>query len=263
MPTGSVNGIALRYKIGGPPDKEILVMLHGWTASHQLFEFCGFFEALSKQLHVVSFDQRGHGDSEKPEEGYGLEQFTGDVKGLLDHLGIRRKVIVLGQSMGGYIAAGFALRYPEAAKGLILMNTTLHLLDGKDSREAWQAVIEAQKVDREGTMRNVIGQMFRKQPKPELVDRQIEMTMKTPLPIAIRVFKEVFAGGVLKDGHKITIPTLIIHGEHDIIPLHHAEAAHRAIPGSKLVVMKDCGHLPSLEMPEETQRLILEFVASL
>ncbi|MBI5445269.1 MAG: alpha/beta hydrolase [Deltaproteobacteria bacterium] len=263
MPTCTINGVELTYKLAGPPEADVLVMLHGWTANHTLFEFEGFDEALARELRVLTYDQRGHGDSGKPEDGYGLEEFTTDLKGLLENLAVRRKAIVLGQSMGGYIAAGFAARYPEATKGLILMNTTLNLVDSEEAAQGWQAVIEGQKVDREGTMKQVIRGMFRNPPDPALVDAQYAMSAKTPLPIAIRVFESLFTPGLRDEFRRIAVPTLIIHGEHDVIPLHQAEATHRVIPGSKLVVMEECGHLPSLEMPERTQRLVLDFAASL
>lgn len=263
MPTCAVDGVKLNYKIGGPADGNTLVMLHGWTASHQLFEFAGLFDALAAHLRVLTYDQRGHGDSDKPEESYGLERFTDDLKGLLDGLGIRRPVILLGQSMGGCIAANFARKYPEAVKGLILMNTTLYLLTDEQAKAGWHAVIEGQKADRRGTMRQVIRQMFWKPPEPGMVEEQLAMSLKTPLPLAIKAFEGVLTGNVAQHAGAIRAPTLILHGEHDIAPLSHAEAAHRAILGSKLVVMKDCGHLPSVEMPQETQRVLLDFAATL
>ena len=71
---------------------------------------------------MVAPDQRGHGDSDKPISGYGLSEYVNDIKELMNHLELRHAVFA-GSSMGGVIAQGFAIRYPQRCKALILVGT--------------------------------------------------------------------------------------------------------------------------------------------
>jgi len=178
-------------------------------------------------------------------------------------LGIGKKIVISGQSMGGYIAIHFAHQFPERVKGLILLNTMANLLDSEEAKSQWDGLIQSLKKDREATMRQVIAQMFYGPFDPSIIDRQIEMTMKTPLDIGIKAFNEILTKNLLSELKGIKIPALIIHGDHDLIPLRHAEAMHQGLTNSRLVVLKDCGHLSFVEKPVETQKVIFDFLESL
>lgn len=263
MPKCFVNGVELNYKLEGPANANLLTMVHGWTAGQVLFEFGGLFNALSSRVRVLTLDLRGHGDSGKLEKDYSLNTITKDVLELLKYLGIEEQIIILGQSMGGFIATNFALKHPERTKGLILLNTTVRLLDSKEVKGTWDTLIQNLRKDRESTMREVTTQMFYGPSDPSIIDRLIEMSMKTPVEIGIRVFNEILTNNLLDDLGKIEIPALILHGEYDIIPLRQAQAMHERLPNSRLVVIKNCGHLPFIEKPEETQKAMFEFLGSL
>jgi lipase len=105
------------WRTGSGPDP--ILCLHGITAQHRAFN------ALARHLEgsrsLVGVDLRGRGDSAKPESGYGLEAHAGDVIRVLDHLGLGRTVI-LGHSMGGFVALKVALSYPERVRALVLLD---------------------------------------------------------------------------------------------------------------------------------------------
>ena len=98
---------------------EPILCLHGITAQHRAFT------ALARHLEgsrsLVGLDLRGRGDSEKPGSGYGLEAHAADVIRVLDHLGLQSAVIV-GHSMGGFVALETALSYPERVRALVLLD---------------------------------------------------------------------------------------------------------------------------------------------
>ncbi len=98
---------------------ETLVCLHGISQHHRAFT------ALARQLRdtyeLVGVDLRGRGDSEKPEDGYGLEVHAGDVVRVLDHLSLERAVLV-GHSMGAFVGLQVALSYPDRVKALVLVD---------------------------------------------------------------------------------------------------------------------------------------------
>jgi pimeloyl-ACP methyl ester carboxylesterase len=104
-------------RAGDGPDP--VVCLHGITAQHRAFNAAARLIGPSRGL--VGVDLRGRGDSEKPESGYGLEVHAADVVRVFDHLGLRDAVLV-GHSMGGFVALKIALAYPDRVRALALLD---------------------------------------------------------------------------------------------------------------------------------------------
>ena len=105
------------WRAGEGPDP--IVCLHGITAQHRAFNAAARYLEASRGL--VGVDLRGRGDSDKPESGYSLEAHAADVVRVLDHLGHRSAVLV-GHSMGGFVALKTALRFPERVRALVLLD---------------------------------------------------------------------------------------------------------------------------------------------
>jgi lipase len=99
--------------------REPVICLHGITAQHRAFNALARYPGGSRSL--IGVDLRGRGDSDKPESGYGLEVHARDMIRVLDHLGLDRAVIV-GHSMGGFVAVKAALSYPERVRALVLLD---------------------------------------------------------------------------------------------------------------------------------------------
>jgi lipase len=105
------------WRSGSGP--EPVICLHGITAHHRAFN--ALARHLGPSRGVIGVDLRGRGNSAKPESGYGLEVHAGDVIRVLDHLGLDNNVI-LGHSMGGFVALKAALSYPERVRALVLLD---------------------------------------------------------------------------------------------------------------------------------------------
>jgi pimeloyl-ACP methyl ester carboxylesterase len=105
------------WRAGDGPDP--VVCLHGITAQHRAFNAAARYLAPTRGL--VGVDLRGRGDSDKPDSGYGLEAHAADVVRVLDHLGLENAVLV-GHSMGGFVALKAALAYPERVRALVLLD---------------------------------------------------------------------------------------------------------------------------------------------
>jgi lipase len=105
------------WRAGDGPDP--VVCLHGITAQHRAFNAAARYLAPTRGL--VGVDLRGRGDSDKPDSGYGLEAHASDVVRVLDHLGLENAVLV-GHSMGGFVALQAALAYPERVRALVLLD---------------------------------------------------------------------------------------------------------------------------------------------
>jgi pimeloyl-ACP methyl ester carboxylesterase len=111
---GEVELAAWRAGAGEP-----LVCIHGITAQHRAFN--ALARHLGDEYELVGVDLRGRGDSDKPESGYGLEAHAKDIKRVLDHLGLE-SVVLVGHSMGAFVALQTALSYPGRVKALVLLD---------------------------------------------------------------------------------------------------------------------------------------------
>jgi pimeloyl-ACP methyl ester carboxylesterase len=119
-----VNGIRMGYYEAGPnTDKPPVVLCHGWP--ELAFSWRHQIKALSEAgIHVIAPDQRGYGATDRPEavEDYDMEHLTGDLVGLLDHLGID-KAIFVGHDWGGFVVWQMPLRHPGRVAGVVGVNT--------------------------------------------------------------------------------------------------------------------------------------------
>src|SRR5688572_12487274 len=104
-------------RAGRGPDP--VVCLHGITAQLRAFNAAARYLGPSRGL--IGVDLRGRGDSDKPESGYGLETHASDVVRALDHLGLENAVL-LGHSMGAFVALKMALAYPDRVRALVLLD---------------------------------------------------------------------------------------------------------------------------------------------
>src|SRR5215469_8938989 len=119
MQRARIDGIELAYELRGTGSQ--LVMIHGAQGDQTMFsDLAGRF---AEHFHVLTFDQRGSGLSEKPHTAYNIALLADDTAALMDHVGFSAGHII-GVSMGGTIAQELALRHPAKVRSLILGCTT-------------------------------------------------------------------------------------------------------------------------------------------
>ena len=134
MPVELINGFRMAYDVtgGGPP----VVFVHGgFGGAARRFEASRPWwvdELFARQFTVVTYDRRGCGRSEVPEDGYDMETFAADLHELLGHVGMAPAYLI-GSSAGGPIAIQFALTYPAEVRALVLVNTAADLLTSEQS----------------------------------------------------------------------------------------------------------------------------------
>ena len=116
-----LNGMNFHYLEWGDAAKPTVLMLHGVLQQAHSWDFVSL--ALSDEFHILSLDQRGHGDSDWAHEGdYSIEAQQGDIDGLVEALGLDG-FILIGHSMGGRNAYVWASRHPKVLKGLVIVDT--------------------------------------------------------------------------------------------------------------------------------------------
>ena len=125
-------GVTLNYADNGEKAGTPIVFLHGYVDSWR--SFAGVIEALRPGRRAIALDLRGHGDSDKPECGYAMEDFTLDMLLFMDAMGLDKANIV-GHSMGSFIAQSFAARFPGRVERLILISSALCAAENAALRE--------------------------------------------------------------------------------------------------------------------------------
>lgn len=244
-------------------DRLTLLLIHGFPLSSSMW--INQVEDLGHFARVIAPDLRGFGNSDAMPGPYSVQMFADDCADLLGHLAVSTPFVVCGLSMGGYIALEFYRRYPEHVAGLILASTRAGAdsAEGKAGRDKAAADVRANGVD--GLVEGMLPKLLAPETAAsddELVDFVRDMMAATSV--------EGAAGALaaMRDRPdstpmlaEIDVPVLIIHGTDDqIIPPSEAEAMHQAIKNSRLVLIKDAGHLPNLEQPDEFNDAVIDFL---
>jgi pimeloyl-ACP methyl ester carboxylesterase len=224
---------------------------------------------LEKHFQVITFDNRGVGQTDKPVGPYSAQMLADDTAGLLDALGIQ-KAIVMGHSMGGFIAQAMALDYPEKVERLILASTNFggprHV---PVTEEAMKVLTD---VSSDPVTRFKNGLVVSTAPgwaanNPEMIQRWIEWRIANPIEPAAYQAQLAIGLGLLPEAaafeirlNRINVPTLILFGEHDkVVPAANAVLLAEKIAGSKVVTLPDAGHFFPIEIPEVATKVIVDF----
>lgn len=241
-----------------------VVFLHGFLLDRSLWT--PQFGAHVDHNRCIALDLRGFGGS-TPAPPYTVEQYADDVIALLDVLGIERAVIV-GLSLGGYVAFALWRNHRRRVMGLVLANTRASA-DSEDTRARRRALIA---VAHEGGSRAVadaqinmmVGASTRAK-HPALVDGIHHMLERAPVAGIVGALEAMAARpDAVPLLATIDVPTLIIAGDEDaVIPVAEARAMHEAVPGSTFELLAGSGHLSNLERPAAFNHVVAEFLARL
>lgn len=251
--------LSLEFVDVGSRAREVLVLLPGLSDSWRSYELV--FPHLPDTFRTIAISQRGHGDSDKPETGYTVRDFAGDLNGLLDALGIREAVIA-GHSSASLVARRFALDHPEKVVGLVLEGSFIKLGEAAAPFAARLASL-GDPVPR-AFVRDFATPTFGRAVPMEFVDAMIEENLKVPA----RVWRETFASLLDYDDSAdlaaLEVAALVIWGDQDaIIDRSATETLARSIRNSKLLVYEGIGHTPHWEDPAQFARDITTFVSDL
>src|SRR5882757_1634736 len=265
MPKVQVGDVNLNYDLHGKG--EPLLMIMGLGASSAAWD-PELVEDLARTFRVITFDNRGTGQSDKPDAPYSIEMFADDAASLLDKLDVPRAHI-FGVSMGGMIAQEFALRHPERTATLTLGCTTA---GGKNSVPPPPESLKILTAPRAGVSPEDIirrGWPLGYTPKyiaehRDALEAAIPRVLKYPTPPY--AFQRQFEGTNTLKTHdrlpQIKAPTLVVTGAQDVlIPAKNSEIIAAQIPGAKLHIIPDAGHA-FMDAREEFLKVFLLFVKS-
>jgi abhydrolase domain-containing protein 6 len=252
---------------GNFQDAETIILFHGFTAEKN--NWPRFTRHINHDFRVIAIDWPAHGESTFLEGGdYTLSNQADRLSDFMEKLGIEKAHLV-GNSMGGAIAANFASRHPSKVETLTLMNS-----GGADNPDTESEI--------EIAMRQGKNPLLVKEPKE--FQRAFGLAMEKPpfLPWPIgdamanvaaerytrflTVFKQVHGGVTNREyGYlrQIQAPTLIMWGTNDrILDVGNAQIFSAEIPNSKTIIYEGVGHMPMLEVPAQSAADIVQFIES-
>jgi len=216
---------------------------------------------LAARHRVVSFDNRGIGESDKPPGPYTAAQMAEDARQVLDEAGIER-AHVLGASLGGMIAQELAVAAPERVDRLVLCCTTPGGPATVPMPEVTMRLFaEAPSLAPEVALRRFVENALGSEPPTELVDELFARRVANPPDPA--GWQAQAAAGMGFEGveAEISAPTLILGGTADnVVDQRNAEVLATRIPGARVELLAGAGHLFFWEQPGESVRIINEFL---
>lgn len=263
-----INGTKLYYEVAG--EGHPLTLIHGGLVDRRLWD--DQFDVFAQHYRVIRYDIRGFGNSSVPTHG----DFTmvDDLYHLLKFLGIE-KTYLIGLSMGGGIELDFTLAHPEMVDALITVGAGVSGFEWPDSEEEQKLEETINAALKAGDLEKVVeieNRIWTDGPNrtPDQVNATVRnriremnlhnyslQTEDTPSPRP----QEQSALPRLADIH---VPTLAIVGDEDVAPIQEiAETLATSIPGAKKAVIHNTAHHPNMEQPEQFNRIVLDFLASL
>jgi pimeloyl-ACP methyl ester carboxylesterase len=227
-----------------------------WGGSARTWNFV--IEQLCSTFHCIAYDQRGWGESDAPADGYTISDLAGDAAALVRALDLKRYVLV-GHSMGGKAAQSLAAQQPIGLEALVLVapasplpqnipeaarQAQLHAYDSRETVLQTIAFLTAHPPN-ESTVEQIIEDSFRGSPAAKLA---------WPTSAAYEDISER-----VKD---INVPTLILAGDQDRQDALHQQQTEvlPRIPGARLEVVPESGHLSPIDQPGQLADAIRAFL---
>ena len=267
-----VGGVRLHYQDAGDGNAPPIILIHGLISSTLIWS--GVFLPLARAgFRVIALDLPGYGYSDKPaDSAYTIKSQARAVLGLMDRLGIR-KAMVVGASYGAAVAATMALDHAERVERLVLVGA---VSNDEPKKKLLLRVVRIPLIGDIATplflgsrwvLRQRMKDMYKRLQKPlnpKMVEARFHVLETANMQRAmIRTVRRWYANRIQREASRIRQPTMLTWGDKDDhIPLSEGFKLRDAIPNSRLVVFRNCGHLPPAEYPAQFVELVAEFLSS-
>jgi pimeloyl-ACP methyl ester carboxylesterase len=249
MPMLDRDGVKIHYEVAG--DGPALILTHGYSSTAEMW--AGQIEPLSRHFKVITWDMRGHGDSDYPEDqsAYSEEATVADMAALLDAVGAK-DAIVGGLSLGGYMSLAFNATHPERTRALLIIDTGPGYKNDQ-ARDGWNAnaIKRAERFEAEGL------------PDPARLGPEVRLAHHrdaTGLARAARGMLTQRNARVIESLPTVAVPAVVIVGADDTPFLAASDYMAAKIPGAKKVVIEAAGHSANIDQPAAFNRALLGFL---
>ena len=266
MAIAVANGITIAYEISGKGTP--LTVIAGLGYSRWMWH--KMLPGLAENFQVLSYDNRGVGESDKPAGPYNAQLLADDLVGLLQVLGIEQTA-VFGHSMGGFVAQAFALAYPEKVSHLILSATNFGGPNHVPVTPEAMAVLTDTSSDPLTRLRNGIlvscANGFAER-QPAIIEEWLNYRAAHPIdPAGYQAQMGVGLSLISEEAcfeHKlsaISAPTLILSGAEDkVVPPANVDLLAQKIPQAETAVIEQAGHFFPFEQPETAVAIVTRFL---
>ena len=258
------NNIMVSYTDDGKSGAPYLIFIHGFPFNKSMWNLQ--VALLKDKYHVITYDIRGHGNSDNGNENFSIELFAKDLIGLMDFLKID-KTMLCGLSMGGYIALNAIKYYPKRFNSLILCDTNCSADTPEAKAKRMKAIVRIKKNGLEEYADESIKNLFAPESFLTIKEEIAEvrgMIMKTSKESICNTLEALSVRtetcDILPD---IKVPVLIMVGKKDkITPVSAAQLMLEKIKGSVLHIISHAGHLSNIENPYDFNQQLRKFVES-
>ena len=264
-----IAGRGVRYVDIGSGDGPPIVFVHGLAGVWQ--NWLENIPRFAQERRVIAPDLPGFGGSEMPAEKISIPGYGRFIEALCDQLDLG-EVVVIGNSMGGFVSAEVAIQFPERVERLVLVsaagitvNSLRHgpvMAWGRAAAMAGaRSVAEKRMVIRRPRLRHLAFGLITRHPSRIPAETLFEMSMGAGRRGFLPALEAHLDYDFRERLPEIRCPTLIIWGEDDvIIPARDADEYERSIKGSRKIVFDDTGHVPMIERPVTFNDCVLEFL---
>ena len=228
---------------------ETIVFVHGSGLNTRMWDKQR--DSLRSSMEVVIVDLPGHGKS--PGDGCdSVEEYRDEVYGIIKRLDVGRCYLA-GHSLGGAVALSLALSYRDVVAGLVLIGTGAKL-------KVLPQILEGIKKDKGHTLNSIVTLAFSKKASPALKKEAFDEMMRCRAEVIYKDFNACDRFNIMDSIASLMVPALIVCGTDDsLTPPKYSLYLNEAIPGSRLVLIEDAGHMVMREKPEEVNRAVEEF----
>lgn len=266
MPKIQANGIEIQYEVQGEGTPLILISGLGYPA----WQWNRMLPYLTSHLKVITFDNRGVGGTDKPAGPYTAGLLAADTAALMEALGIT-SAVVMGHSMGGFIAQELTLSYPQKVSKLVLSSTNFggpHHVPVTPEAMVVLADVTSDPVTRFKNGLVVSTAPGFAEQHPEIIQEWLEWRISNPLDPAGYQAQMAIGLALIPEAasfeHRlpdIKIPTLILFGAHDkVVPPANADLLAAIIPDNQVVILPDAGHFFPMETPQAASQAVIDFI---
>jgi pimeloyl-ACP methyl ester carboxylesterase len=257
MPKIQSIGINLYYEIHG--EGQPLLFIHGLGSSARDWELQ--VTDFAKSYKVITFDLRGHGQSDKPAGPYSMSMFAADTVGLLKALGIESPHVV-GLSLGGGVAFQMAVDASVPIKSFTIVNIKPEMLvrTFADWLTVWQSIAIVKLLGMRKMGEALSKRMFIKPEQEDIRKIFVERWAENDPRAYLHAMRAIVGWSVLAQIGSIRCPTLVITADQDYSSVSYKESYTALIPNARLVVIPDSRHATPVENPQPFNQALRDFL---
>jgi pimeloyl-ACP methyl ester carboxylesterase len=267
-----VDGARVNYvELGEGPEPPV-VFVHGLDGCWQ--NWLETLPRIARDRRAIALDLPGFGDSERPRGQITISGFADCVEGLCERLGTG-PVVVVGNSMGGFVSVELAIRHPDRVEALVLASPagissndvlrrpamTLGRAMAAVTQSFTAAAAARPAIARPGFRHLAVGYVFR-HPTRLAPDVLWESVQRSGSPNFVEALEACLTFDFRGRLPEIACPTLLVWGRDDmVISVDDASEYERLIPNARKLILENTGHVPQLERPQTFNELLVDFLA--